>query len=521
MKSAMVRMVPQTPIASTECAPQPRMDPLAKVGSTVPPHVPLRAVTIEGLGRVAMHSALLNGRDSLGIPGPCPGQARRAEHSAHVSHSSPALPTIAWPDAPGSPWCRDAHTAATHAFARRRTIAQWLASADDADDADETYCAPGAYAPRDAACRFYHPMVAKLLRDKASTRTTQAPDEDQWIGPDGRRAPKAATRRATVRPRRRVASTAASLAASEIAPVMGCRCGFTDKYMGMVQCDQCARWLHLACVGVMHVEQLGADDWYCDDCYEQHATVRTASPGRHALCVPDTMGPTLSLAPSPHRSTLDSISARRAWPSYSEPLTSPLASTASSERAMRTPSPPAYMDMLTTPSRHVHPDARMRSTAAPCAAGMPSVGAPWLPTPPRYLTFTPHVAMPTPLFGALPTPHAVPVPPETPHDVFTAWPSSASGSSAHKRDDPWSHPESPTPVARGKRAGKRDAMAFSTPAHMSPVSLDESVRGVSSSSPYPVTPRGLPTRAEAEHGSPKRRAPPPMSSGVFRAHPVL
>lgn len=227
---------------------------------------------------------------------------------------------------------------------RHALIAQWLAGDDDDEPASSS-------PPQDAL----HPMMAKSLRERVRSQPypsrASSAFHDLWIGLDGTRI-----LRGTKQPqsRRRIAWTMRSLLASGLVPNMACHCGFTDEHMEVVSCDSCARWLHLACVGASHVDQLTAHEWVCDDCYNDKAVIaHSPHKGLHAHA--QLHSTTLSLAPSPQR--------------------------------LRTPSPPpssptcapAFVDMV-TPSRHFAPST------------LPD----WLPTPTSLLATSPSMMLRTP-----------------------------------------------------------------------------------------------------------------------------
>lgn len=175
-----------------------------------------------------------------------------------------------------------------------------------------------------------------------------------------------------------------SLAASGMVPVMGCRCGFTDEHMDMAQCDECERWLHLACVGVSEIEQLppvGA--WACDECSERPVSAPRggAAAARYSGSAADWRAhayapmATLSLAPSPRRSFDEAWWATDTSDSrYASSEAMPSSSPARSLRtgAWRTPSPPPFSDAI-TPSRHF--------TSASHAEWLPTPGGMFAPTP--------------------------------------------------------------------------------------------------------------------------------------------
>ena len=219
-------------------APHARADPLAAFASDT--HAPaLAPATVEGMGRIVVHRGL------LGAPAP--------------PRVQPPPPTPA------------------EAAARRRAVARWL---DGDDDVHE--CTP----PAD----ILHPMVAKALRERSRrSRLPHAHTRDLWIASDGRRVSRRWPLRTT-----RVACTMRTLTESGITPALGCRCGFRDEHMDLVQCDGCRLWLHLACVGVSSVHQFGDGEWLCDDCHEATSALGRlppAGPRRGGLST------TLALAP--------------------------------------------------------------------------------------------------------------------------------------------------------------------------------------------------------------------------------
>lgn len=341
--------------ASTSDLLAPFAAPLAPMAPRAPP---MQAVYLEGFGRLALHRHVLgDAAPAAAPPAPVPlvGPQERSE--------------------------------------RLRLVAHWLATDDDLEDDDPH----SAGADAAATASTYHPMVAKGLRERSrratGRRSPRAPRHDWWIASDGtrqRRGMPAATGR------RRMVSTMHSLAASGIAPLMACRCGFTDDHMDMVQCDGCARWLHLACAGVSHVDQLPAADWVCDDCYDHRSAMAqpratstaAAHAGLHAHAL--LRSSTLSLAPSPKRCMED----RAFLPEYDD--ASPAGISASSDDGSRplwrTPSPPSSLQLVGTPSRHFTPYAH----------------AEWLPTPTHFLAHTPYNGMRTPsrALGPLDSPTA-------------------------------------------------------------------------------------------------------------------
>lgn len=244
-------------------------------------------------------------------------------------------------DAPREP-AIPMYTPNTH---RHALIAHWLAGDDDDDEP-----APSS-APHDAL----HPMMAKSLRERVRSQPypscASSSFHDMWIGLDGTRILRGTKQ---LQPRRRVAWTMRSLLASGLVPSMVCHCGFTDEHMEVVQCDSCARWLHLACVGASHVDQLTAHEWVCDDCYNDTAVIaHSPHKGLHAHA--QLRSTTLSLAPSPQR------------------LRTPSPPPSSPSRA------PALVDMV-TPSRHFAPST------------LPD----WLPTPTSLLATSPGMMLRTP-----------------------------------------------------------------------------------------------------------------------------
>ncbi|WFC95404.1 hypothetical protein MBRA1_002052 [Malassezia brasiliensis] len=535
MRSEYAGAPPSPPLSPLPelCKPLARIDPMTHVSH--PDVAPRRAgaalcpVDVEGLGRVVMPPLLVGAPPSSDVlEAPCASKA----------HTLPVPP--AWPDSPHNAWSGTYEAAARHTAQRRHQIARWLARAslsDSEDDAEEN-------AQQHATESYHHPMVAKLLRDQCRRhrvpRMRHTSCKDWWIGADGRRGPRPGTTPATGpkrRLRRRMAHTTHALTARGIAPVMGCRCGFTDPHMDMVQCDGCSRWLHLACVGVCHVDQLGAHDWVCDDCYERAAGVGAADAklprgARAGFASHAHPGAMLSLAPSPQRMRVPREGLGQYTYAASDiPLTSPLSS-AASEHAWRTPSPPPSMDILTTPSRHVAPsEMQRRRTAAPSGASPRMHAADLLPTPSRYLMQTPHAALSTPMYDThTPTtralydwPSTVLLP--TPHDAWasgtSAWglasvtptPTSSAAGSARRRHDAWAAPDSPTQATRGARArqtpasplacmsapapmlmtpraARRDeALAPSSPPQLHAGTDEEGAWApLTSSSPYPETP---------------------------------
>ncbi|WFD36936.1 hypothetical protein MCUN1_003828 [Malassezia cuniculi] len=201
--------------------PTPRVDPLAAF--TLEAHTrTLAPVVVEGMGRIVMHCALL---DQLG----CPTQW----------HPTPLAPRYSTDER----------------AARDQAVRRWL-SADD-DEPEQAAAVP-------VASPVHHPMVAKVLRERSRySRMPRARKRDMWIAADGRRVSRRARMRTS-----RVTCTLRTLVASGITPTLGCRCGFRDEHMDLVQCDGCRMWLHLSCVGVCNVQQLGDGEWLCDDCYE-------------------------------------------------------------------------------------------------------------------------------------------------------------------------------------------------------------------------------------------------------------
>ncbi|WFD20465.1 hypothetical protein MCAP1_002709 [Malassezia caprae] len=334
-------------------------DLLAPFAPVAPPAPPLQAVYMEGYGRLALHPHVL-GAAAPAAPAPVPSEAPQERSE------------------------------------RLRLVAHWLQTDDDLDDGDSH----GAGAR--AAAVTYHPMVAKGLREQSrrcTRRSPRAPRRDWWIASDGTRQPRGAPGSTA---RRRMVSTMHALAASGIAPSMACRCGFTDDHMDMVQCDGCARWVHLACAGVSHVDQLPDADWVCDDCYDQQTAMaqpraaRAANhTGLHAHALQRSS--TLSLAPSPKRS----LEGRPFLPEHD------VSSVDGSRALWRTPSPPPSLQLVGTPSRHFTPFAH----------------AEWLPTPTHFLAHTPYSGLRTPSrpLGPLDSPTAA-----TRRAQYLATPSQAS-----------------------------------------------------------------------------------------------
>ena len=536
--------------------PKARMDPMTHVSrpglQTPPAASALSPVLVEGLGRVLMPPALLGAHEAEHTPPP--PYVPRLGGASGTGHPHERLPQLAWPDAPDSPWNETWAAMSAHTKRRRYCIERWLASTPQSDEESDE--APGAPEP------YHHPMVAKLLRDQCRRhrmrRSRHTRRRDWWIGADGCRAPRASAGASKRRTRRRAALTTHALLARGIAPVMGCRCGFTDQHMDMVQCDGCSRWLHLACVGVCHVDQLGAHEWVCDDCYERTAAVHAgdaAAAPADGLASHAHPGAMLSLAPSPQRDALSEPDVfAHAAGAHEVPLTSPLSS-AASERAWRTPSPPPpLMDLLMTPSRHVAPDLSTASAvrqrhAAPLAASSPPTAQELPPTPSRYLMQTPRGGLPTPMYDThtpatraahdwtMRTPSDWPTSLlGTPHDLLnssaSAWglahtPSTGGSSARRSRRDAWAPPESPTQATRGARARHAPASplmhkaAAKTPAtpravcaeaappvpsspthasspHFGAGGEEESQRSaVASSSPYPMTPTQQPRASRA------------------------
>ena len=423
---------------------------------------PLVPVHVEGLGRIAVHAGVLGAVDPAAAAqnadkapaadsrcGPARFRARLGGSNAALlgpGADTAQLPQLDWPDAPDSPWDGTCAAIRRHDEQRQASARRWLSSDEEA--ATDTPPAAAGSAPE----RLHHPMVAKLLRDRnrkrcaavqpgalPSKRARRTPEaRELWIGLDGVRAPRSAPRRGV----RRIASNMRSLAASGIAPVMACRCGFTDEQMDMVQCDGCQRWLHLACLGVCHVQQLGSEDWLCDDCFELNSALAqgpaalpgTAPPppflgGAPAVPYGDVGPPgmlpafshagsltsTLSLAPSPQRTAVPAVPRAEpapvpvpvrpppAW-GAEEAATPAGAATA----ALRSPSPNPFMDMaFMTPSRHARAgsgagEVRLRSLlprAAPYAS--PDVGMDVFSTPSRFASGVPMYATPR---AALSTP---------------------------------------------------------------------------------------------------------------------
>lgn len=229
-------------------APPARADHLAPFAphAPAPTHAPaLAPATVEGMGRIVVHRGLLG---------------------------TPAPPCVQPPPPPPA-----------EAAARHRAVARWLAG--DEDDTHES-------APPPPPTDLLHPMVAKALRERSRrSRLPHAHTRDLWIASDGRRVCRRAPLRTT-----RVACTMRTLAESGITPALGCRCGFRDEHMDLVQCDGCRLWLHLACVGVSSVHQFGDGEWLCDDCHEATSALgrlppAAAAPRRGGLST------TLALAP--------------------------------------------------------------------------------------------------------------------------------------------------------------------------------------------------------------------------------
>lgn len=332
------------PAMASSAAGRTHLDLLACFGSSksAPQEAPLRPTFVKGYGRLALH------RDVVGAGALSPPQTSPAPVEVPSERSE-----------------------------RLHLVAHWLAADDDLDD--DLHSA-GA---RANVASTYHPMVAKGLREQsrraAAWPSFRSVQHDWWIASDGTRCPRGALSAAG---RRRMVSTKHSLAASGITPSMACRCGFTDDHMDMVQCDGCARWLHLACAGVSHPDQLPDADWMCDDCYDQRmaiaqprmATSAAFHAGLHAHA--RLRSSTLSLAPSPKRSLED-----QPLLSEHDALSKRISALSDNSRHLcRTPSPPPSLQLIGTPSRHFTPFAH----------------AEWLPTPTHFLAHTPYNAIRTP-----------------------------------------------------------------------------------------------------------------------------
>ncbi|WFD43756.1 hypothetical protein MPSI1_002420 [Malassezia psittaci] len=500
----------------------------------------LCATHVQGLGRVMMPPTLLkddpNHDESSSQP----------HHSSNHSHA-PFVAPLQWPDSPTNAWSASYKLMENHAMQRRRCIAHWLANESSSESESETqhedhehpsYANQNSLASDAHRSTFHHPMVAKLLRDQCRKHRVRKlhpyPPQDWWIAADGRRIPRSKSfGLAKRRLHQRSAHTAYQLAAHGIAPVMGCRCGFLDAHMDMVQCDGCSRWLHLACVGVNHVDQLSAHDWVCDDCYEYPAGIPSrpvpspqSARGLASHVHSSTM---LSLAPSPHRGPFTEQDPSEAGPlhSNSELAWIPSYPTSDSDRAWRTPSPPpaSNMEFLTTPSRHVPPDMRIANDllwrrAYQLHYASPRTTHEFIPTPSRYLMQTPRATFATPTHDVhtpsmrlahdwpnsvlLNTPQTAYSHPATPSSLGTASTvrlASYSGSdrSGKSKRNAWVQPESPTQATRAVRL-----QAGPT----SPLSHRATHR---------ITPRKdvLP---ETPHKSQHHPTPPSTSSPLFGSH---
>ncbi|WFD31189.1 hypothetical protein MSPP1_002223 [Malassezia sp. CBS 17886] len=547
--------------AHAEPSPVYKCDPVAKMSCSPPaphggaaPSSPLRPVLVEGLGRVIVHDRL------LGAPGTPAAPRRRCSDPrttfrpclrggpSGTPHSQ--LPELAWPDAPESPWSGTCDAIRAQHARRQRGIIAWLSDqSEEESELDDD----------GVAAHCYHPMVAKLLREQSRRAARRPTAPDLWISLDGVRVPRPDSGHAAPRRRRRMMGTAQSLLVSGIAPVMGCRCGFTDEHMDMVQCDGCARWLHLACVGVVHVDQLGADEWVCDDCYERAGLAQRADAlldpalSQHAHA----RSSTLSLAPSPKRlpyamGDLTHGTPRAArTPAAAHAGDAPAwalspapdaggggGSTVPKAQPWRTPSPPPTpMDMrMVTPSRHVHYDTGTVQPMPP----VPAVGAahtPGLATPSRYLMQTPQhgmLALVTPRRAggtagllAWDTPQADFFHPSG--GTFASGGAFASGgtSGGARGRRGWPIPDSPTPATRRARRsaslhpspvlGESPTALFHTPTKTSHTASmattpPSSGRGhatsstFDSSSPFPATPTAPAdaTRAARKSADPMR-----------------
>ena len=347
---------------------------------------------------------------------------------------------------------------------RHALVAQWLARDDDGDDDDSddnnnkvtseiahdgvkhntvhTDNAPDPPSAAYAPARILHPMMAKCLRERSRgqpyPKRASAHFDDMWIGFDGARVLRGTKQ--TAQRRRRIASTMYALTISGSTPRMACRCGFTELHMEVVQCDACARWLHLACVGVRHVDELPMHEWVCDDCYNERAVIahspsapvsqnrRIRSPmhghpthdGLHAHA--KLRSSTLSLAPSPILSlddTLDSVL----------PVMQP-------PEAPRTPSPsprPAALVDMVTPSRHFAPSTQPEwlstpssflAQSSPCSMlGAPNARSAqnhmWAPESPTFATHGAARHAATSYWRGATTPSDVAATPSFPSDPFS------------------------------------------------------------------------------------------------------
>lgn len=278
-------------------SPTPRVDPLAVFAADARAQ-PLAPAHVEGLGRVLIHRALLR----------------------ELGHTAPSRP------APPAPQYTHRERAERAAAVRR-----WLG------DAESEPSEPPPAQPRTT----YHPMVAKALRERSRrSRVPQARRRDLWIAPDGRRINCRARMRTA-----RVSCNLRTLAASGISPVIGCRCGFRDEHMDLVQCDGCRHWLHLSCVGVCSVQQLGDGEWLCDDCYESTTALGGAAPrARGGLAA------TLAAPPSPGHKHVAGVPARTPSPAPLElAFSTPSRAPVRIAPVWMSPTPAAPRRMIDTP----------------------------------------------------------------------------------------------------------------------------------------------------------------------------
>ncbi|PWN52464.1 hypothetical protein IE53DRAFT_279795 [Violaceomyces palustris] len=194
------------------------------------------------------------------------------------------LPTLEWPDSPGGPWA----AAGQHIDAQKRSrlegIQSWLEN-----DLDESDSGNEGKQPLTTSSGYqHHPMVAKALRDRArklaetatiasvrsKSKSGRSPKKKlvkdsrvNMLKTPRKREGKARREASVASSSRRSVATSGTISRFTKSPVVGCRCGVEDESIMMVQCDHCHRWLHLACVGIAHADDLD-DEWYCDDCCE-------------------------------------------------------------------------------------------------------------------------------------------------------------------------------------------------------------------------------------------------------------
>lgn len=224
------------------------------------------------------------------------------------------LPALQWPDSLSGPWAAAEISAVTQDDSRLDIIARWLKLDDDASWTDVDLNQEHTHRPQ------RHPMVAKILRDRARKEAIDAAkllglrsaaqparrgkkkgrktqkernhllrqkeDRAQRINSRGRNSLSQFKVKAS-RGRDRLANYAPSAHSSggrTDASVLDCLCGSSREDEPMVQCDACHRWFHMRCAGVDHDDDL-EESWFCAGC-ERESDAAQAAFSRRGLIVP-------------------------------------------------------------------------------------------------------------------------------------------------------------------------------------------------------------------------------------------